>query len=233
MEIGRLFYRIHALDESGNPNQFRGNAFPITPCGGLLTCKHVIAVSAQDAVPSFGIVDSHGRVVARVGNIIVSGDLDLAFLPDAIRPSPTPFIPLLTPEELLIGKSVYSFGFYSMSAPAVGIQQGYFAGSIVNFVEHSVVLPFTVLEGMSGSPILTYHNGPKLVGICYGNVSSRILAAEVVEVEDPGRQYKETIQRIVEFGRAYHCATISKFLSVERVEGFIVSAGTVDIAGLE
>ena len=39
-------------------------------------------------------------------------------------------------------------------------------------------LSYAVIEGLSGSPVLTYHNGPKLVGMCWGNLQSRIVASE-------------------------------------------------------
>src|SRR5712691_643195 len=62
-----------------------------------------------------------------------------------------------------------------------------------------MTLPFPVLEGMSGSPILTYHNGPKVVGIGIGNRQTRILASEVIEFREDNAEFRESINRIVEY----------------------------------
>ena len=85
---------------------------------------------------------------------------------------------------------------------------------------------------MSGSPVLTYHSGPKVVGICIGNRSSRILASEIIEYKDNRSEFKETVNRIVEFGVAHHCAAIAVFLSQVGAQDFIVSSGQVEVPGL-
>ncbi len=101
----------------------------------------------------------------------------------------------------------------------VQFTRAYLSGRIVNIFSvdaqrgiHSMLLPYAIIEGMSGSPVLTYHNGPKLVGLATGNQMQRVVAHEVMDYQGSDREYRETINRIVEFGVAYHAATLISFL---------------------
>jgi len=188
-----------------------------------------------------GVLDNEKGAFSPVSDIVLPSQsgLDLAFLRNALGRPKSEFFPILTPDTLVVGENVFCFGFFATGGKFANVEQGYFSGRIVNFfsnkpspISHSLMLPFPVLEGMSGSPILTYHNGTKLVGLSYGNRSSRILASEVLLYKDERREYKETIHRIVEFGIAYHCATIVNFLSQIGVNDFIVSGEHVDVPGL-
>ncbi len=112
------------------------------------------------------------------------------------------------------------------------IEQGYFAGRIVNFFRSdstppvwSLTLPYPMIEGFSGSPILTDFNGPKVAGLGYGNRITRVLASEVVEVQDGLDSFRETINRVVEFGLAYHCDELLTFLDELALRGYTVSTG--------
>ena len=165
------------------------------------------------------------------------GVTDLCFLPDALADR-REFIPILTPSLLQIGEDVYSFGSFALGRNSITPEHGYFSGRIVSIVptatkDHAILLPFPILEGMSGSPVLTYHNGPKLVGVAFGNRSSRILASEVVEFRGQNQELKETIHRIVEFGLAYHSASVVSFLDRHNVTGYVISDQRVEGLGLE
>lgn len=94
-------------------------------------------------------------------------------------------------------------------------------------------LSYAVIEGLSGSPVLTYHNGPKLVGMCWGNLQSRIVASEVMEYEDEKAKISETINRIVELGQAHHAEALINFLHEIDVRDFVVSSDSVKIVGLQ
>ena len=110
---------------------------------------------------------------------------------------------------------------------SASINQGFFKGNIVKLFKltqgHPLQRPFHCLMLLSKAcpevPVLTYHNGPKVVGMCYGNVQSRILASEVLEYSDKTTEYKETINRIVEFGRAHHVAAIVPYLQQNGIGG--------------
>jgi hypothetical protein len=86
---------------------------------------------------------------------------------------------------------------------------------------------------MSGSPVLTYHNGPKIVGVGFGNRQHRVVASEVLEYKDTQCEYKESINRIVEYGQAYHSFSIIHFLISVSVDGFLISDKNEQIPGLE
>lgn len=242
MEIGQFFYKLFVVDHSNHPTSFMGSAFPITPGGGLLTCRHVLDVAIPEghAMAIFDPVTSQFKRIAHPPVLPSDSAIDMAYLPDAFGRPKAEFFPILTPPVLKIGENVYSFGFFSIGGGVEDVEQGYFAGRIVSFFRHeqgvsqaSLTLPFPILEGMSGSPVLTYHNGPKLVGVAIGNRASRILASEVMQYKDETMEFKETVNRIVEFGVAYHCAAVIQFLAQAGVAGYVVSDSRVEVPGLE
>lgn len=61
--------------------------------------------------------------------------------------------------------------------------------------------------------MLTYHHGPKVVGVAFGSISSRVLAAEVIDCSDDRGRFRESVYRIVEFGLAYQPGAFQQFLS--------------------
>jgi hypothetical protein len=159
-------------------------------------------------------------------------DLDVAYLPLALGRKSRAFLPLLPPGELLVGADVYTFGHFPTDEPTVP-EPAYFRGAVVGFSARSnryptLTLPFAIVEGMSGSPVLTNHNGPKVVGMAIGNRISRVLAAEIVDYHNGSTHVRESINRIVEFGVAYHGATLCSLLDELRVEGAVVTNQSVD-----
>jgi hypothetical protein len=241
MNISEFFYKLYLIDSSGQPSKFLGTAFPIAPNGGLLTCRHVVNVTLPEG-SAIAVFDNElMRFTPLPIPPIFSArpEIDMAYLPNALDRNKAEYLPILSPTELKIGEDVYSFGYFAIGGDSNSIEQGYFSGKIVNFFNHekstdvaSFTLPYAVLEGMSGSPVLTYHNGPKVVGIGIGNRSSRILASEIIEYKDSQREFKESVNRIVEFGVAHHCDAIQVFLSQVGAQGFQVSSGQVPIPGL-
>ena len=239
MEIDRFFYKLYLADAQREPVSFLGSAFPIAPGGGLLTCRHAVEVEVPDG-HAIAVLDPSASALSPIAQppvLIPDRGTDMAFLPNALAQSKTEFFPILSPQQLQVGSDVFCFGFFSIGRGVADVERGYFAGKIVNLFgapcQASMLLPFPVLEGMSGSPVLTYHNGPKLVGLAIGNRSSRILASEVLEFKDEKREVKETVSRIVEFGVAYDPVSIIRFLAVAGVKGSIVSHDRVDGLGLE
>lgn len=242
LEIIRFFYRLHLVNEHLQPQAFIGNAFPVAPNGGLLTCRHVldIAVPEGQAIAVFDSETSQYVVPGSMPVYPTDPAVDLAFLPDALQRPKQELFPILSPPLLKIGEDAYTFGFFAIGAKQESVEQGYFAGKIVNFFNYPesdgrtrMTLPFPVLEGMSGSPILTYHNGPKVVGVGIGNRQTRILASEVIEFREGNAEFKESINRIVEYGVAHHSTAIVKFLMQARVQDFVVSDARVSIPNLE
>lgn len=175
---------------------------------------------------------------------------DMAFLPAGLGREHPHYFPILPVGHGLVGRDVYSVGFYSAGGQ---IQRGYFAGSVVswrgaetgsNLLDFAgselleLVLPYAVIEGLSGAPVLTDRNGPQVAGMCRGSDSQRVLAQEVIETRDETFHYRETLHRIVEFGVAYDYSSLGSFLKGVSVlapssSSYVESDGRPDIPGLE
>ncbi len=240
MDVNRFFYRVYSLDAADQPLAFLGTCFPIGPDGNMLTCRHVVEASLPENA-RLGVYDNElgiYRALSREPVVYANPYADLAFLPNALGRPKAEFFPVLTPQILKVGEDVYSYGYFSIGGGRGEVESGYFAGKIVNFhqLEHQqavmMTLPYAVIEGLSGSPVLTYHNGPKVVGLATGNRSSRILAAETLDYKDGAIEFRETINRIVEFGTAMHCAAIVNFLAGVASSGMVVSDQIVTVPGL-
>lgn len=211
MDPRKYIHKVVQLEE-GAPHRLRGNAFAVTDDGGLLTCRHVVE---KPNGTHLAIIDSKTSTVIEVEDIIFSehDGLDLAYLPNALSRT-SDLLPVLSSGSLLVGEDVRTFGFYSPSGLLANCSDGLFKGHLVSFraSPHGIaVLSFPIIEGLSGSPLMTYHNGTKVVGICFGSESQRVLASEIVEHSSGGSHYRETVNRIVEFGLAYRVEEIEAF----------------------
>jgi hypothetical protein len=238
MDPRRFFHPVHKLGVDGEPSHFLGTAFPVHPNGTLLTCRHVVDVRLGTD-EALAVYDYFTESYYPLGTPRLSSTaVDLALLVDAI-PGKAEFFPILFPNKIHIGEEVYSFGYYSRHG-TTEVTRGYFAGRIANIEETSrfaaqpiLTLPYPIIEGLSGSPVLTYHNGPKLLGVCIGSESHRVLAAEVSDVTDGALRFKETIHRITEFGIAYHAAAVIRFLAETGLQQLYLSDQRLPIPGLE
>ena len=237
MEVAPFFYKVLLTTQHLEIRRFLGTAFPITPNGGLLTCRHVVDVSMM-ANETLAVFDNEVKRVVPISDFKLSANpkFDVAFIPDALQREKSEFFPLLSPDLITMGEDVYSFGYYRSEN---NLYMGYFKGNIVNFLKSertpgsvSMSLSYAVIEGLSGSPVLTYHNGTKLVGMCWGNIQSRIVASEVTEFEDEKTKFSETINRIVELGQAHHAKALINFMQEIDVHDFIVSSQSVTNSGL-
>lgn len=215
MQIKSSFFKIYKVNANGEATAYLGTAFPVQRDGGMLTCRHVVDVPL-DGGESVCLLDEElGRLVPIVDRLYpTEPTLDACFLPTALGRRSEAFFPILPPHLVITGRDVYSFGFFLEGGNRISTQNGYFKGNIVNVKEpsgktpHSITLSYPVIEGLSGSPVLTYHNGPKVVGLAFGSISSRVTASEVVEYEEGELKLRETVLRIVEFGLAYGSAAL-------------------------
>ena len=232
MQVAPFFYKVFVTTQGLQVRRFLGTAFPITPDGGLLTCRHVVEVPIKDD-ETLAVFDNETKQLVPISDFKVPTHprFDVAFIPNALQREKSEFFPLLNPHLILIGEDVYSCGYYLSGN---NLHMGYFKGNIVNFLNSdrtpgssSISLSYAVIEGLSGSPVLTYHNGPKLVGMCWGNIQTRIVAREVMEFEDEKEKFRETINRIVELGQAHHARALIQFLTEIQVDDFTVSAESV------
>ena len=197
-----------------------------------MTCRHVTDVSIEgDAMLAVFDGELNRMVPVEEVRYPRRSGLDIAFIPNALARPKREFFPILSPDPIVMGLDVYSAGFFVAGGkPDVG----YFKGNIVNFTRSEgkprivgMCLSYPVIEGLSGCPVLTYHNGPKVVGLCYGSVQSRIVASEILEYQDERRTLQERITRILELGQAHHASVLVEFLEEAGAQGYVVSSDSV------
>ena len=232
LTLGVFFYQVMLAGPDLQPRQSLGTAFPITPDGGLMTCRHVTDVNKADDEVVVVVDQALNRMVPiREARYPCNSGLDIAFLPNALGRAKKEFFPIASSEIIMMGLDVYSVGFFvGEGEPNVG----YFKGNVVNLTQHKgrdsvggMSLSYPVVEGLSGSPVRTYHNGPKVVGVCHGSLQSRIAPREVLEYQDERVTLKETVSRIVELGQAYHANILVEFLEETGTHNYVVSSERV------
>ena len=194
-----------------------------------MTCRHVTDVNKEDD-GLLAIYDSELNRMVQIEEVRYPqrSDLDMAFIPNALGRPKKEFFPILVPERILMGLDVYSVGFFvAEGKPDVG----YFKGNIVKLTRSEgkagfagISLSYAVIEGMSGSPVLTYHNGPKVVGVCHGSLQYRIAPREILEYQDERITVQETVTRIVELGQAHHANALIEFLNEAGAQECVVSS---------
>jgi hypothetical protein len=215
----------------------RGSAFAVTPTGGLITCRHVVDVPLKTG-DVLGVTDQTRGVWQGIDQASIAypdDRLDLAFIPHALRRA-SGYIPLLPDSNTLTGTDVHTWGFYERSTDdGVELTSGFFRGAIINreaagptMPHGDISLPFPIVEGLSGAPIIDYHNGTKAVGIAYGSTSQRVQAFEDIHVTEDGREIIERTMRVVEFGRAFPASTIIAFLQAAGATDYLVTEGSVE-----
>lgn len=208
----------------GDGPRFLGSSFVVTEDGGLLTCRHVV----ESAAGALGVIHmpKEKTTVFEVDEVRFPADenLDLAFLPRAVAGVERLSVwPTLDPQHVTMAVDAYAFGYTARGNP-FPVECGYHAGSVV-VVRHdyeylggysALALSFPVLEGMSGCPLLTSDSpglDRRLMGICCGNESQRLLAHEVVQATRGDGEYREEIHRVVEQGLALPIDVITSFLA--------------------
>ncbi len=227
-------FAVLAVGGDGEKPRFLGTSFLIHADGGLLTCRHV-AESVHDgeqlAVLHFDNRGGKRESLILVDEVLYPADekLDLAYLPRAASVIESRVAwPVGEQSWILMGIEAHAFGYTARGNP-FPVEIGYHSGSLVvrrhsdpNLGGHpSIVVSFSVLEGMSGSPLLSADSPDltrQVIGICCGNESHRIVAREVVSTEIDGREVREQVQRLVEQGLVLPLWTILGFLQEIGVE---------------
>ena len=240
MLTSTFFLPIASVDADGQPDRLLGTAWVATPSGGLVTCRHVVDRvdgSGNEIAPY--VVDTANQDTCSIRQGFFSEDqsVDLAYLPEAVDRGGA-CLPILDPEHLPLGVDTSCYGYYSTHNGRFPVQGGLFKGALSSVLpgdrgSRKCLLPYAVIEGMSGSAITTYRHGTKVAAVAYGNESQRVTAYEVTEVHDGERHYKETTTRIVETGLGHHAQTLIDFLTEVEAGDFVVSADPIRIAGLD
>jgi hypothetical protein len=239
--VNDFYFAVVEADDDGELAAFRGTAFAVASGGDLASCRHVVTQVGDGR--QLGVLDQRGGgpVFRPIGVVQTPADqdLDLAFLPNALNDEThADFLPIIEPELAHGGVDVRAYGFYPYGNP-FPIEGGMYSGDVVAHRYKSeavgsypaLVLPFAVLEGMSGSPLTTYHNGMKVTGVCCGNETHRIVADEILDIEEGDTRYKELTQRVVERGLALHASALIEFLEEVDATGWQVSATAVEGSG--
>ena len=240
MEIAPFFFKVCKIDEDCVPIAYLGMAVPITPDGGMLTARHVVDVDlAEDE--RLALVDHDGQRSFPIETKLLSADgsLDLAYIASTSLRGKGEYFPVLEPAHIQMGLDVYTFGHYLPAGNRTETRHGQFKGHIVNVTDtmangHAgLTLSYPILEGLSGSAVLTYHNGVKIVGLAVGNASSQIVAHEYADYTNSGKDIheKETIKRVVELGQAHRAPAIMGFAR-EHSLPITVTSERAEIPGL-
>ncbi|WP_420610823.1 S1 family peptidase [Candidatus Poriferisodalis sp.] len=220
VNIAPYFYKIYRVDGKGAPARYLGMSIPVAPRGGLLTARHVVDVElASDE--RIAVADHGMQHLCPVDAVRFSTDctLDLAYISSNSMRGQREYLPILSPPEIRMGLDVYTFGHYLPEGSRTETRHGYFKGNVVNVSDAmptghvGLTLSYPILEGLSGSAILTYHNGVKIVGLAIGNAASRVLAQEHVEYVHAGDEIhvRESVHRIIELGQAHNAPSIIRF----------------------
>ena len=241
MKINKFIYPIFVVNDKNERIRYCGTCFPITPKGGLITCRHVVdkkLESTQKLVIWDG--ENNAFIPIAIDRIRFQEPYDLAYIPNVLGAEKQEYFPILTPLKILIGADAITIGKYAVGGIVSAVDQGFFRGSIVNIFRYperanawTLGLPYPVIEGLSGSPVHTYHNSTKLIGICYGSIAQRVLASEVTEINDQGKVFEEKVHRIVELGLAYHAIEVIQFLTKVGVNDFVVAEDRVVVPNLD
>ena len=240
MKIVPFFFKVCKIDKDGNLAAYLGMAFPIAPGGCLLTARHVVDVElAQDE--RLALVDHYGQHRYPVETPLFSEDpsFDLACIRSSALRDRNEHLPILPLQHIMMGLDVHTFGHFLPAGDRIRTRHGYFKGHVVNVTEAmpnghaALTLSYPFLEGLSGSAVLAYHNGTKIVGLATGNAISQIVAREHTEYTNAGRDIheKETIKRVVELGQAHHVSAIVNFAREHSLPITVTSERT-EIEGL-
>ena len=225
-----FIYRVFHLSKS-NHSTYCGVAFPITANGDFLTCYHVLNQTMEDG-DRLVIQDNETGILQTIeDNVLHSPEIDCSVILNALRRDKREYLPILEPVEIIVGNDVYTYGYYKNRWNEGSIDDGFFKGHIVNMKPNSLAhgktcltTSFAIIEGLSGSPLMTYHNGVKLVGLNLGNNQHMIQQSIVCEYEDDKGKFQETTSRIIEHGISLHPNSIIAFLNDNNVEDYTVTS---------
>lgn len=190
-----FIYRISHLSKDSHLT-YCGVAFPITDKGDFLTCYHVLNQKMETG-DTMVIYDNERQMFQTIeDNVIHEATRDVSILVNPLRRPKSEYLPLLDPKEILTGEDVYTYGYYKNMWNKGNIDNGYFKGNVVNILPNSLAggemcltTSFPIIEGLSGSPLMTYHNGVKLVGLNLGNNQHRVQQSVVSEYKDEKKTF--------------------------------------------
>jgi hypothetical protein len=227
-------FKVYKMDNKGNAIHYCGTAFPITKSGYFLTCHHVLNHELKDG-EHLAIWQSEDDSYQKITETLFDKNFDTA----AFHTSHylKKILPFADPSTFLVGEDVYTYGHYINKYDGDRIAAGFFKGNVVNFSPNSLVsnmlactLSFPIIEGLSGSPLLTYMNGVKVVGLNIGNNDHRIEQSVVTDYHHEKGYIRETVNRIVEFGISLHPTIIITFLNNVGITDYLITSEEFEVS---
>jgi len=210
------FFPIVAMVDD-TPTALAGTGFVAAP-RMMMTCRHVVDQAVDLAVHDLA-TDEFLPLPAPTLDP-AKRPLDLAVFESPLKRE-TPPMKFTLSETVRMGSSVWAAGYFTTSPVAYEIEPAFLSGRVSSVLmgvqtHHGgaeLVLPFPVLEGFSGTPLMI-DGGPTpgVAGVCHGSRQQRAVAEQVVEITEGDEERKEITYRVVEFGLAFHVNSVAGFL---------------------
>lgn len=222
MDRNDFFFPVAVID-GGTPKGLAGTAFVAAP-GMMMTCRHVVDQPVELAVHDLK-TDEFLPVPAPVLDPS-ERPLDLAVFESPLNRRTAP-IAFTNSETVRMGSAAWAAGYFTRSPVEYQIEPAYLSGRVSSVMtgiqtHHGaaeVVLPFPIIEGFSGTPLMIEPGeAAGLAGVCHGSRQQRTVAEQVIEVEEDEQKRSETTYRVVEFGLAFHVNSVAGFLHRVGVE---------------
>ena len=85
VDISKFAFPIVRVDRHSKTTGLAGTAFPVTPGGGLVTCRHVVDIADDDGQPIPTAIMDGDRLVRTANPVYLAApEWDMAFFPSAL-----------------------------------------------------------------------------------------------------------------------------------------------------
>ena len=185
----------------------------------MMTCRHVV-----DRSQDLAIHDLRTDEFLPIGRATFDPStrpLDLAVFDSPLRRDTTP-IPFAESPAVMTGSESWAAGYLVKSPIEYSIESAFLAGRVSSVLlgmqtphgSAEVVVPFPVIEGFSGTPLMIQKgDAVGLAGVCHGSRQQRAVAEDVTDIDEDGVRREEVTYRVVEFGLAFHVNAVAGFLN--------------------
>lgn len=213
------YFPVVSMGPEG-PTGLLGTAFAIAD-GWMMSCRHVIDVQGDVAVH-----DTRTDEFLPVRQVLTDDTppmRDLAVF-ECLADRALPLIGFTQSSTVRMGTSAWASGYISLSPIEYRVRPAFFSGRVTSVLlaqqseaqRAEVVLPFAVVEGLSGTPLMIDSADGKMsgiAGVCCASRQQRTVAQEITDTTKGGEEYSETLWRVVELGSALHVQEVGGFLS--------------------
>lgn len=225
MERNDYFFPVVEMRDD-LPVGLAGTAFTVAP-GTMMSCCHVVDRDCDLAVHD--LATDEFLPLGPITTDTQPRPLDLATFESPLTRK-TPPMAFTSSETVRMGSPAWAAGYFSLSPIAYEIQPAFQSGRVASVLlgaqtphgAAELVLPFPVIEGFSGTPLMIEQgSNTGVAGVCHGSRQQRAVAEQVIDVMDEDRTRTEITYRVVEFGLAFH---------VNPVAGFLTRVGITELA---